>query len=601
MSVQALQATDPPEIGGHRLLGRLGAGGMGVVYLARSRRLGLVAVKVIKHDPADPEAMERFRREAATLRGLRSPYVAPLVDARVTAPPYWLATAYVRGPTLLRAVAERGPLPAGLCRRLLAGLAAALADVHRHGVQHRDLKPHNVILSPQGPRLIDFGIARAPGQSTITTSGEIVGTPGYIAPEAVRQEPVTAAADVFALAGTIAYAATGRPPFGRGEPMAVLYSSLNADIDVDGVEPALAELIRSCAGRDPAERITSDRAAALAGSAAGPLSWASDAEYQALVAETGPTEDNLTEGDPAKGGPGESNPAETDPAKGKPVKGGLGKGGLGEDNPAEGDPAEDKSVRGNPGTGSPGTGKPAKDDLAGDGPTGAAGRTRAYWSGPALAVGAVLLALGATAAVLFPRLTTPTTGPTTTPTKGGPAAVQATMADDPGTAVVTQPPPDPTPAGPVRWQAVHGPRCTAEWFYADPAWRPVTGGWKGDGCAGAALALRVGGVPAHFNQVVNWYFDTRGGARCTIDVHIPDDPRSTGLAFYYLDGDSTDPPHLGPPVTVDQRAFRGRWAPLGTWRVPAPGRLTVLVGNQPVTADDTHEVTVSAARARCRW
>ncbi|MEU8323451.1 serine/threonine-protein kinase [Nonomuraea sp. NPDC048881] len=537
MSVQALQATDPPEIGGHRLLGRLGAGGMGVVYLARSRRLGLVAIKVIKHDPADPEAMERFRREAATLRGLRSPYVAPLVDARVTAPPYWLATAYVRGPTLLRAVAERGPLPAGLCRRLLAGLAAALADVHRHGVQHRDLKPHNVILSPQGPRLIDFGIARAPGQSTITTSGEIVGTPGYIAPEAVRQEPVTAAADVFALAGTIAYAATGRPPFGRGEPMAVLYSSLNADIDVDGVEPALAELIRSCAARDPAERITSDRAAALAESAAGPLSWASDAEYQALIAETGPTE-----GDPVKGGP-------------------------------------------------------AKDDPADDGPTGTTQPARTSWPGRALAAGAVLLALGATAAVLFPRLTTPTTAPTT----GGPVAIRATAADDPGTVVVTQPPPGPAPTGPVRWQAVHGPRCAAEWFYADPAWRPVTGGWKGDGCAGAALALRVGNEPAHFNQAVNWYFDTRGGARCTIDVHVPDDLRSTGLAFYYLDDNNTNPPHLGPPVTVDQRAFRGRWAPLGTWRVPAPGRLTVLVGNQPVTADDTHEVTVSAARARCRW
>lgn len=574
MSVQALQATDPPEIGGHRLLGRLGAGGMGVVYLARSRRLGLVAIKVIKHDPADPEAMERFRREVATLRGLRSPYVAPLVDARVTAPPYWLATAYVRGPTLLRAVAERGPLPPGLCRRLLAGLAAALADVHRHGVQHRDLKPHNVILSPQGPRLIDFGIARAPGQSTITTSGEIVGTPGYIAPEAVRQEPVTAAADVFALAGTIAYAATGRPPFGRGEPMAVLYSSLNADIDVDGVEHALAELIRSCAARDPAERITSDRAAALAGSAADPLSWASDADYQALVAVTGPTEDNPAEDNPAEGNPAKSDPSKGDPSKGDPAK----------SDPSEGDPADD---------GATGTTRPA----------------RTSWPGRALAAGAVLLALGATAAVLFPRLTTPTTapatgpttGPTTAPTTGGPAAVRATVADDPGTAVVTQPPPGPTPTTPVRWQAVHGPRCVAEWFYADPAWRPVTGGWKGDGCVGAALALRVGNEPAHFNQVVNWYFDTRGGARCTIDVHIPDDPRSTGLAFYYLDDNDTNPPHLGPPVTVDQRAFRGRWAPLGTWRVPAPGRLTVLVGNQPVTADDTHEVTVSAARARCHW
>ncbi|GGS98795.1 protein kinase [Nonomuraea spiralis] len=558
MSVQALQATDPSEIGGHRLLGRIGAGGMGVVYLARSRRRGLLAIKVIRHDPADAEAMERFRREAATLRGLRSPYVAPLVDARVTTPPYWLATAYVRGPTLLRAVSERGPLSYGLCLRLLAGLAAALADVHGHGVQHRDLKPHNVILSPEGPRLIDFGIARSPGQSTITTSGEIVGTPGYIAPEAVRREPITAAADVFALAGTIAYAATGRPPFGRGEPMAVLYSSLNADIDVGGVDPRLAELIGRCAARNPADRITADQVASLAANtaantagdavgnaanAAGPWSWGDDEEYQALVGAVGLEEDV---------------------------------------------------------------------------PTGAVTRRAgASWAGRALAAGAVLAAVGATAAIMLPRLTKPstpnpstatsTTTATIAPAGATPTSVAtspatpATASGDPGGGVVTQPPPGPAPTGPVRWSAVHGPRCVAEWFYADPAWRPVSGGWKRDGCEGAALALRVGNEPAHFNQGVNWYFDTRGGARCTIDVHIPDDPRSTGLAFYYLDDNNTNAPHLGPPVTVDQRAYRGRWAPLGTWTVPAPGRLTVLVGNQPVKADDTHEVTVSAARARCRW
>lgn len=532
MSVQALREGDPPEIGGHRLLGRIGTGGMGVVYLARSRRWGLLAIKVIRHDPHDAEAMERFRREAATLRRLRSPYVAPLVDAWVTASPYWLATAYVRGPTLLQAVSERGPLSAGLCGRLLAGLAAALADVHGHGVQHRDLKPHNVILSPEGPRLIDFGIARAPDQSTITNSGEIVGTPGYIAPEAVRQEPLTAAADVFALAGTIAYAATGRPPFGRGEPMVVLYRSMNDDIDVHGVDAGLAGLIRACAARDPGERISAAQVGALAESAGpasgGPPSWIADEEYQALV--------------------GDVDAEESDP-------------------------------------------------------TGATRRPGRLRRARALAAAAVLVSAGVTAALVAPRLLDPPTPtPTPTPTTLAPAQTdQATGPAEPEDVVVTQAPPGPRPTTPVRWKAVHGPRCQAEWFYADPAWRSIIGGWKRDGCVGAAMALRVGNVPAHFNQAVNWYFDTRGGARCTIDVHVPDDPRSTGLAFYYLDDDDTDPPHLGPPVTVDQRARRGEWASLGTWTVPAPGRLTLLVGNQPVAAGDTHEVTVSAARATCHW
>ncbi|NRQ40937.1 protein kinase, partial [Nonomuraea sp. NN258] len=226
---------------------------------------GLAAIKVIRHDFDGDEAVTRFRREVATLADVRSPYAAALLGAGLDAPPYWLATAYVPGPTVSQAVDRWGPLPSGVCLRLLGGLAAALADLHGRGVQHRDLKPSNVILSPDGPRLIDFGIARAVGQSTITRSGDIIGTPGYIAPEAVRRQPVTPAADVFALAGTVAYAATGRPPFGGGEGVAILYRTLNEELDLEGVEAGLAGLLALCATKDPADRITPAALATLCG------------------------------------------------------------------------------------------------------------------------------------------------------------------------------------------------------------------------------------------------------------------------------------------------------------------------------------------------
>ncbi|MGW0199656.1 helix-turn-helix domain-containing protein [Nonomuraea sp. NPDC003201] len=146
----------------------------------------------------------------------------------------------------------------------------------------------------------------------------------------------------------------------------------------------------------------------------------------------------------------------------------------------------------------------------------------------------------------------------------------------------------------------YGPGCPADRFYADPGWLPVSGGWRGNGCDGTALAMQVAGTPGHFTQQVNWYFDSRPGARCTIEVFIADDPASAGTAFYYLDDDNTDPPHLAGPLPVDQRTHHGTWARLGTFAVPRPGRLTVILGNQPRTDADTYTVTASSARGTCR-
>ncbi|MFF4103176.1 serine/threonine-protein kinase [Streptomyces sp. NPDC001903] len=253
--MEALRDVDPARIGAHALLARLGAGGMGQVYLGRSPGGRLVAVKVIRDEiTGHPEALARFRREAETVRAVRSAYTANLIDASLAAPPFWLATEYVAGPTLGRAVAERGGLPAQTCRRLFAALAEGLASVHAYGVTHRDLKPQNVILGAQGPQLIDFGIARGIGETALTQDGQAPGTPGYTAPEVLLGAGAGAAADVFALGATLAYAATGRPPFGTGAAATVGYRAVHEPIDVAGVEPGLAALIGACVAKDPAAR-----------------------------------------------------------------------------------------------------------------------------------------------------------------------------------------------------------------------------------------------------------------------------------------------------------------------------------------------------------
>src|SRR5690606_2941063 len=203
--VEPLRPEDPAEIGGYPVVARIGAGGMGQVYLGLTAGGRHVALKVVRADFDGPQALARFRREVATVERVRSRFAAARVGAGRDEPPYWRATEYVPGPTLRQAVAEHGPLPPDTCIRLLAALAQGLLEIHGQGVQHRDLKPGNVILAPDGPRLIDFGIARGEGQTQITRTGAWNGTPGYVAPEVVRDQEPVPASDVFSLAGTIAY------------------------------------------------------------------------------------------------------------------------------------------------------------------------------------------------------------------------------------------------------------------------------------------------------------------------------------------------------------------------------------------------------------
>ncbi|MFD8012210.1 serine/threonine-protein kinase [Streptomyces sp. NPDC058955] len=264
---------DPARIGDHTLLGRLGAGGMGQVYLARSPGGGLVALKVIRDEIAGHrEALARFRREVATVRTVRSPHTAHLVDASLDEAPYWLATEYVPGPTLRQKIGAEGPLAPDACRALFEALAVALASVHAYGITHRDLKPQNVILAPDGPRLIDFGIARGPDDTALTRTGAAPGTPGFTAPEVLLRNDTSAPADVFALGATMAYAMTGRPPFGEGLAEAVSYRAVHEDIDLGEVahqEPELVALVRACVAKDPADRPDTAEVIARCGGAGG--------------------------------------------------------------------------------------------------------------------------------------------------------------------------------------------------------------------------------------------------------------------------------------------------------------------------------------------
>ncbi|MEV0786454.1 bifunctional serine/threonine-protein kinase/ABC transporter substrate-binding protein [Streptomyces sp. NPDC050423] len=259
--MEQLRPTDPARIGGHRLLGRLGAGGMGVVYLGRTDAGALAAIKVILPEYAeDGDFRARFRREVEAARRVDSPWAVPVTGAETEGGHPWLATAFVPGPALSEAVARCGPLPARSVRVLGRLLARALTAVHAAGLVHRDVKPGNVLLTADGPRLIDFGIARAADATALTATGLVVGTPGFLSPEQATGGGTAAgpASDVFSLGCLLAYAATGRPPFGSGAVEALLYRTVHDEPDLDGIddEEELRPLLGALLAKEPDARPT---------------------------------------------------------------------------------------------------------------------------------------------------------------------------------------------------------------------------------------------------------------------------------------------------------------------------------------------------------
>ncbi|MGW0365967.1 serine/threonine-protein kinase [Streptomyces sp. NPDC002990] len=255
MAMMRLRREDPRVVGSFRLHRRLGAGGMGVVYLGSDRRGQRVALKVIRPDLAeDQEFRSRFAREVSAARRIRGGCTARLVAADLEAERPWFATQYVPGPSLHDKVTEEGPLTASQIAAIGAALSEGLVAVHEAGVVHRDLKPSNILLSPKGPRIIDFGIAWATGASTLTHVGTAVGSPGFLAPEQVRGAAVTPATDVFALGATLAYAATADSPFGHGSSEVMLYRVVHEEAQLHGVPDALAPLVEACLAKDPEDR-----------------------------------------------------------------------------------------------------------------------------------------------------------------------------------------------------------------------------------------------------------------------------------------------------------------------------------------------------------
>jgi hypothetical protein len=366
--MEPLGSDDPARIGEYRLLRRLGAGGMGRVYLGRTVGGRTVAVKVVRGELAeDPEFRARFRQEVAAARLVGGAWTAPVLDADTEGAHPWVATGYVAGPALGAAVRDFGPLPAAAVRAMGAGLAEALAHVHAQGLVHRDVKPSNVLLTLDGPRLIDFGIARALDAATgLTQSGFVVGSPGYMSPEQARGAVAGPPSDVFSLGAVLAFAATGSPPFGDGVSAAVLlYRVLHEEPELSGLDAGLRAIVRDCLAKDPAARPSPGRLRELlAGAGGGTVRLRQAAWLPPAVAEAvGRSAVELLELDseaPAGAGP---TPADAVPAGAVPLGAvPLGSVPLGATSPGAARPGS-ASPGAEPADGRPATGRAKRTAL----------------------------------------------------------------------------------------------------------------------------------------------------------------------------------------------------------------------------------------------
>ncbi|MEW2134100.1 protein kinase domain-containing protein [Streptomyces sp. NPDC005435] len=291
----SLREGDPAEIGGYPLEARLGSGGMGTVFLARTDSGRPVAIKLIHRQFAeDDEFRIRFRQEVAAARRVSGAFTAAVVDADSEAGQPWMATAYIEGRTLAQHCAAEGPLSGAELRRLAIGLAEALRDIHRVGVVHRDLKPSNVVLSPEGPRVIDFGISRAADQETLTMTGRVIGTPPFMSPEQLQApRDVGPRSDVFSLGTLLVYASTGRGPFDADSPYMTAYQVVHEEPSLDAVPAALRAVVEPCLDKEPKGRPTTDELLVLLRDLPADLGGTGGAE--AAGAGAGRTRDMITQ------------------------------------------------------------------------------------------------------------------------------------------------------------------------------------------------------------------------------------------------------------------------------------------------------------------
>src|SRR6516225_5505904 len=260
--MEPLTTDDPRQVGVFRLHSRLGAGGMGRVYLGYSPGGRAVAVKIVHPELArDPEFMLRFRREVQAAEAVSGAYTAPVIGAGPDDSPPWLATAFVAGPPLADLVDRSGPLPEAAVWRLAGGLIEALQAIHARGLVHRDLKPGNILIAVDGPRVIDFGISRAlqGGGTVLTAVRTTMGTPAYMSPEQAEGHAIGPSSDVFSLGSVIAFAATGVAPFDGGDTFSIAYRVVRAEPDLGRLSSALRSLVAACLAKEPAARPSLER------------------------------------------------------------------------------------------------------------------------------------------------------------------------------------------------------------------------------------------------------------------------------------------------------------------------------------------------------
>jgi len=291
-----LQPEDPREIGPYRLLGQLGSGGMGQVFLGMSAGGRPIAVKVIRTELAtDPDFRARFRREVAAAQKVSGLFTALVVDADLDCPMPWLATAYVAGPSLTEAVRGHGPLPVRSVLALTAGLTEGLDAIHAAGVVHRDLKPSNVLLAEDGPRVIDFGISEAAEASVVAGANVLIGSPGYMSPEQVLGADIGPASDIFSLGSVLTFAATGTGPFGAGSHAALMYRLVNSRAELDSVPGELRSLVASCLAKNPGDRPTARQLLAEVGALQPAPGWLAESIMGSFIQDPpGPAGANLT-------------------------------------------------------------------------------------------------------------------------------------------------------------------------------------------------------------------------------------------------------------------------------------------------------------------
>ncbi|WP_460863166.1 serine/threonine-protein kinase, partial [Nocardiopsis coralliicola] len=260
-SAKPLRTGDPRELGDYRILGRLGRGGMGTVYLAQTAGGRRVAVKLIHPDLADDEAFRRrFAREVESAQRVARFSTAGVIDARLDGEPLFIVSEYVPGPNLAEAIAADGPMAGGTLDGLAMGVAAALTAIHGAGVIHRDLKPANVLLSTVGPKVIDFGIARAmEDDGAVTRSSQLMGTPSYLAPEIIAGREIAPPSDIFSWGCLVAFAGTGRAPFDAPSVPAVLHQISSMPADLEGLDDSLRTLVEPALSKEPAERPTAQQ------------------------------------------------------------------------------------------------------------------------------------------------------------------------------------------------------------------------------------------------------------------------------------------------------------------------------------------------------